>query len=576
MAKEKTKKVRIGFRMELLLMMILPMLILGLSITLISRMELNDVGMNGIRENLCTYTKSMEQRLEGLNDEPFTYDEENGLMKGDVVLSNNTEVLDKLKEETGLDGTIFYGDTRIATTIKNEKGERIVGTKANEDVAARVLQNGENVFIEDLPINGESYSVYYIPLYQTGSNEIIGMVFAGEPKSIVNQMIQSAVNKVLMIFGAGIIICIIICSILAQKMIVALKYSTKEITKLADGELNFEQQDKNLKRKDEIGDVANATKQVAAELKSIVEDIIRNSQTMESFSDNFVNAFATIDGDIRNINSAVNEVAKGSTSQAVETHNANTEVVDMGVSIDQVFEQISGLRGNADLMKDYNVSVSTTLQQLEDISGRAEKSVQLVHEQTNATNLSANEIKEATDMIANIASQTNLLSLNANIEAARAGEMGRGFAIVADEIRVLSEQSAGAAEKIAKVVEDLLKNSNQSVEAMGKMSGDMKQQQGMIQSTKRVFHSLNHEVKDVVSAIDIIGKQMNDISDIKNRVLDIVENLATIAEENAAGTEETSATMNQLETVIEECSKATDQLVILSKELKEITKIFKL
>ena len=574
MDNSRKKKRKIGFQAKILAMIIIPLLLLGIIITFEAKVELQKVGMKGIEDNLYTYTQSTLKRYEALNDDEFIYDEKDGLKKGDVVISNNTEVIDELKKLTHIDGTIFYGDTRVSTTITDANGQRFVGTKASDEIVQRVLKNGEEVFVDDIQINGEDYCAYYVPLYQTGSDEIIGMVFAGESKVLVNKMMQDAILKVVGMFLLGIVICIIIIGITSSRITKALKYSTNEINKLANGKLRFEEDKKKLERKDEIGDVANATKQVVNELTAIVQNIINTSDTLEQFSDSFVTTFKNINENIGNIDSAVTEIANGATSQAMETQDANVKVVEMGKALDEVTEHIATLHRSADKMTDYNNSVSQTIMELEQISDHTKASVNQVFEQTTATNTSANEIREATDLITSIAEQTNLLSLNASIEAARAGEMGKGFAVVADEIRVLSEQSAHSADKIVKVVNLLLKNSNLSVNAINQMTEEMKQQQMMIQNTQTVFDSLNGEVRDVASSIGMIESQMKSIEEIKNRVLNIVESLAAIAEENAASTEETSATVTQLQSLVDECTKVTDQMVGLSGELKNHTGIF--
>lgn len=574
MENSRMKNRKIGFQAKILAMIIVPLLLLGIIITFEAKVELERVGMKGIEENLYTYTQSTIKRYEALNDDEFVYDEKDGLKKGNIVISNNTEVIDELKKLTHIDGTIFYGDTRVSTTITDANGKRFVGTKASDEIIQRVLKNGEEVFVNDIQINGEDYCAYYVPLYQTGSDEIIGMVFAGESKVLVSKMMQDAILKVVAMFLFGIVICIIIIGITSRRITKALKYSTNEINKLANGKLRFEEDKKKLERKDEIGDVANATKQVVNELAAIVQNIIDTSDTLEQFSDSFVTAFHNINENIGNIDSAVTEIANGATSQAMETQDANIKVVEMGKALDEVTEHIATLHRSSDKMTDYNNSVSQTITQLEQISDRTKTSVNQVYERTTATNTSANEIREATDLITSIAEQTNLLSLNASIEAARAGEMGKGFAVVADEIRVLSEQSAQSADKIVQVVNLLLKNSNLSVNAINQMTEEMKQQQEMIQNTQTVFFSLNGEVRDVASSIGMIESQMKSIEEIKNRVLNIVESLAAIAEENAASTEETSATVTQLQVLVDECTKVTGQMVGLSKELKDHTGIF--
>ena len=177
-------------------------------------------------------------------------------------------------------------------------------------------------------------------------------------------------------------------------------------------------------------------------------------------------------------------------------------------------------------------------------------------------------------MITEIASQTNLLSLNASIEAARAGEMGKGFAVVADEIRTLSEQSRESAEKIGNIVNDLLENSNLSVSTMNEMTEVIEKQNAKIDNTKELFDSLNVEIGSVSTAVESIGKQTEVLENVKNKVLGIVESLAAIAEENAASAEETSASMNELEHTVAECNQVTGEMVAISKKLKEDTNLF--
>lgn len=576
--KEQTKRIG-GFRMRVLALAILPMLILGISVTFVGELKLNQMGINGMKDNLNTYAQSTIVRYNKINGEPYTYDETNGFMKGYVSMYGQQATLDSLKASTEIDISFYFGETKVLTTMKNEKGLREINVPIeDEDIIERVLKNGEDVFISKMNLYGIEYSGYYSPLYQVGTDnpdEIIGMVFAAKERASLDNVINESFLLLSILFIAGIVLCTVVSGIVVQRMSGALTYSTKEIKKLADGELHFTQNKKNLNRNDEIGDVAKATKQVVEKLTDIVKNIIGTSNTLADFSENFVKAFRNINDNISDIDVAVEGIANGATSQAVETQEANTKVTEMGVAMDQISSNITDLHNSSELMKEYNSSVNHTLKELETISSHTKESVDLVYEKTNDTNVSANGIREATELITNIASQTNLLSLNASIEAARAGEMGKGFAVVADEIRMLSEQSKDAADRIIDVVNVLLTNSNLSVNAMDKMTAEMQEQQGMIQNTQEVFRSLNTEVNHVAEAINEIGSQMKEIDGIKTGVLSIVENLAAIAEENAASTEEASATVSQLEHVITECNKITEKMVALSAELKKDMEIFR-
>ncbi len=576
--KERTKRIG-GFRLRVLALVILPMLILGISVTFVGELKLNQSGINGMKDNLNTYTQSTIVRYSKINGEPYTYDETNGFMKGYVSMYGQQATLDSLKASTEIDISFYFGETKVLTTMKNEKGVREISVPIeDEEIIERVLKNGEDVFISKMNLYGVEYCGYYSPLYQVGTDnpdEIIGMVFAAKERASLDKVINESFLLLSILFIVGIVLCTVVSGIVVQRMSSALTYSTKEIKKLADGELHFTQVKKNLDRNDEIGDVAKATKQVVEKLTDIVKNIIGTSNTLADFSENFVKAFRNINDNISDIDVAVEGIANGATSQAVETQEANTKVTEMGVAMDQISSNITDLHNSSELMKEYNSSVNHTLKELETISSHTKESVELVYEKTNDTNVSANGIREATELITNIASQTNLLSLNASIEAARAGEMGKGFAVVADEIRMLSEQSKDAADRIIDVVNVLLTNSNLSVNAMDKMTAEMQEQQGMIQNTQEVFRSLNTEVNHVAEAINEIGSQMKEIDGIKTGVLSIVENLAAIAEENAASTEEASATVSQLEGVITECNKITERMVALSAELKKDMEIFR-
>lgn len=564
---------RFSFRVRLMAMVVGPMLLAAIFLTVFSGLKLNELGNMGAESELTSFCKGTVEGYNALNDEDFTFS--NGMLKkGDVEISENYATIDRLKKETNIDTTVYYGDTRVSTTLYNESGERNVGTTGDPEIIDTVQNKGETYYNGNTIIDGQVYCAVYVPLYQNGTDEVIGMMFVGKPKAEVQESITAAVVEAIIIASVFAVIMIVLSIISANSMSGALVHSSNEIDKVSRGVLNYEAKEKYEKRTDEIGEVAAATRKVTEKLAEIIRQIVETSEQLSVFSNQFRHSFDNINENIGNIDTAVNEIAQGATNQAMETQNANAGVADIGNAVDDTVVNVESLETSTGKMKEYNRSVHETLENLTAISAQTRASVDIVYEQTNATNISANEIRSATDLITAISSQTNLLSLNATIEAARAGEMGKGFAVVADEIRNLSEQSKESAETIMNTVTGLLDNSNLSVTTMNEMMAVIEKQNNMIDDTKELFRSLNEEINNVSVAVEEIAGQTETLEQVKAKVMNIVENLAAIAEENAASAEETSASMNELEQIVAECTKVTNEMLGISEQLKEQTSIF--
>lgn len=567
------KQKGIRFRGRIMLLVLGPMLFISILIGVLGINAVARMGQERMRSELYTYGMATMERYQALNDEKFTYT--NGIMKkGDVTISNNYSVIDDLKNKTGLEITIFYGDTRVASTLTDSNGNRITGTKASEEVANTVLKNGEIFYNDNLTIAGKQYTSMYIPLKQQGSEEIIGMIFTAISRESVVQNIGKIASEIIIVTIIALVIVVILDILLTNNMSKGMLHTSKEIDKVAQGVLRYEHNDRAVKRKDEIGDMAKATKEVVEHLTSIIGSIVTTSNQLEDFAAKYVDSFKAIDENISNMEAASDEIAKGATSQAAETQSANDEVNNIGQAIDEITGSVTRLGRSTEEMKDNNKTVNETLEQLVDISNKTKQSVQVVYEQTYATNESANHIRTATDMITAIASQTNLLSLNASIEAARAGDMGKGFAVVADEIRTLSEQSKDSANEIIRIIEELIGNSELSVKTMTELTSVIEEQNRILEHTENVFESLKQEVDEGVLAVDNINGKVQELNTEKQAVTEIVESLAAIAQENAAGAQETSASMTELQSIVSECANDTNKIAEMAKDLAKDTRKF--
>ncbi len=567
------KKKGFGFKARIMSMVVGPLLVVALAVGFIGVISVYRIGLSNIEEELHAFTFATLQTMESINEDKYTND--GGVFKkGSTTISGNHTIVDALKGETSLEVTVFAGDTRVCTTLVDASGKRNEGSKADAKVVDKVINKGENMFLENITISGEQYCAYYIPLKQEGSDEVVGMVFAGKNR---NDFISSITRVTAIIIAATIItgiIAFVIEYILASNMTKSIVHTSGQIQKVANGVLKYDENVHAEKRSDEIGDMVNSTKEVINHLTNILGDIVQTSNDMHEFSVKYVNSFNSINENIHNMEVASNEIANGATSQAMETQTANEGVVNIGNSIDRITDNVTQLDKSSEAMHEYNNTVGGTLESLVAIGDKTKNAVDLVYEQTNATNHSANDIRTATDMITEIASQTNLLSLNASIEAARAGEMGKGFAVVADEIRTLSEQSKNSAEEIVKIIQELISNSELSVRTMSDLTRIIEEQNEMLEQTQRVFNSLNQEVNEVVSAVNGITSEVNKLNDEKNSITEIVESLAALAQENAASAEETSASMTELQNIVSGCAQDTQKIAVMADKLKDDTSKF--
>ncbi|MBO6155095.1 MAG: hypothetical protein J6O60_06615 [Lachnospiraceae bacterium] len=484
--------------------------------------------------------------------------------RGDV-LGNLKNAMAEVKDSTGAEYVLYYNASPLINTFESDISE-VEGVGAiSEDVLAD-WQAKKEIYQEE-EINGVEYYTFLMNSSHTDEYDIFIKAFY--PKSEIRALTQYVLTYVTLGLVGFLLVALVISYFVCRKITKAITSAVDNLDTVADGDLNVKLDDRLLNRGDEVGNIARSVQTLVSNLSDTIKQINKTTAALGTFSGEFKENFENIDSSISDVNSAVEDIANGATSQASETQSVSMQMDGMGDAIGEASEGMDRLLESTNEMKAKNDIMGKTLKQLMEISEQTKASIDEVHEQTNVTNNSVTEIRNVVDLISDIANQTNLLSLNASIEAARAGEQGKGFAVVADEVRNLAEQSADSAQKIGAIVEELISQSNVSVETMNSVLDEIERQNEKLATTQQVFKELGEGIEVVADEITKSSDQITQLNIVKTQVVDALSSLAAIAQENAASTEETSATMIQLETIVNDCNQATNQLVVLADDLQQ-------
>lgn len=499
------------------------------------------------------------------------------IWKGSYNISKSESLVDRIKGNTGMDVTFFYGDTRIMTSAVDASGNRVLNSKAGDRIVEKVLQGGESYFSHAVSIEGTLNYGYFIPVYQNGStDEIIGMIFVGTDKQEKDAVINKILGTISMAVCAVMILCIAIAMKLATSMSRNIRSSIEVVGKVADGDLNVWVEDKLLGRHDEIGDLSRVTITLRDAMKATIQEISQNAKRLLDASELLGTAADQTNGTMDHVRMAVNQIVENSTEQAQNSQNTSEHMRIMGENITETSAEVELLDDNAASMQQSSEKAAETLNNLRNINIEVERIIGEVQEQTNRTNDSVQKIHEATAFITSIAEETNLLSLNASIEAARAGESGRGFGVVADQIKKLSEQSNESSKEIEETAKTLSEDSAKAVEIMQQMQEIIMNQSASMQDTQKVVEEVIAQIGSSMQSIRQIKESTGHLENSRNEVLQAVSELSEIVQGNVDSTKKTYDETEEVVDTFKQVYVSAEQLREIADELVSSIDYFKM
>lgn len=515
---------------------------------------------------------------------------------GNLVMSMYAPVFDEKNQPIGLVGAALYinnvaemfSDTSSlsydsmyvytvnghdGTMIQHPNEEKIgqpVENAAVKQVLARI-EKGEEVEpgIISYDFKGENkYAAYFV-----GRNNDYITVLTVDEKEILGKI--SKLSMVCVFVAVVLIIVFVAIALILSSFIANPLRKLDGFTReLAHGNLDVNIE--TTARVKEITSIIESSNILKTTMHQVLSDI---QISMEELNQNMVGVDASIQEcstAVSGVSNAIEGISDGAVSMAESVQKTSTNMVNVGENITDIQAAVGLAKGNADEVGVISVEVRENLDKLIQankntiqISGEVVKGIAESNEAVEAINM-------ATDVITGIASQTNLLSLNASIEAARAGELGKGFAVVASEIKDLAEQSTESAQEIRNIITNLVQKFSVSTELVEKIQESVTVEGEVLDGVQSSFEKVNRSMNLTSENINDIYGKTDELSKAKDNVLNEVNNLSAIAEENAASCQETTAVIAGINDTIEKISTSSKETVALTDKLERDIDYFKL
>ncbi|MBM7661568.1 methyl-accepting chemotaxis protein [Bacillus mesophilus] len=491
------------------------------------------------------------------------------LYKGMTLMNENYEVVDKIGEDTGDTVTVFLGDTRIATNVMKE-GQRAIGTQVSIEVADAVLKRGE-LYLGEADVAGNMYQTAYMPI-KAADGEIIGIFYVGASQAIIDSIISKFTKQFLVTIVIVIIVAVAIILWFTRGIRKRLTTITNALELAGDGDFTSKVIDKS---GDELSDLSISFNRMADSLRKMMNEVMTNSEHVAASSQELTASAEQTSKATETITESIQQVANGAEHSTASVEEAATALEEVTKGVQSIAENASSISEigtqTTQKAKAGGELVGKTVQQIHAISSSVDESGEVM----KSLDQRSRQIGDITKVISGIAEQTNLLALNAAIEAARAGEHGKGFAVVADEVRKLAEQSQQSSSQISALIIDIQQDMIRSNQSIEKVSVDVSDGLAIIQETEVSFNEILTSMEKVSAQIDDMAATAEQISASSQEVTATVAGITQISQETSMHSQNVAASTEEQLASMEEITASANSLSSLAEDLQKLISKFK-